>query len=114
MSFPDMSEVLDDFSEPIHFAKICKTVEDYEAVDTVKEVVGFDGVLQPIPPQKLKVKPEGQRSWKWYTLWTENILKLDDVVQDDDGLQYRVMSVSDWSKGGYTQYELTQGPTIEE
>lgn len=114
MSFPDISEVLDDFSEPIRFAKICKTIKDFEAVDTVKDVVEFDGVLQPLTPQKLKIKPEGQRSWKWYTLWTENVLQLDDVVRDEDGLQYRVMALSDWKQGGYRQYELTQGPTIEQ
>ena len=112
--FPDMSEVLDDFSETVSFAVIGKSVDDFEVVEKNKDTVEFDGVLQPMPAQKIAIKSEGQRSWKWWTLWTENLLDLDDVMRDEEGIQYRVMSRSDWRKGGYLQYELTQGPKIEQ
>ena len=111
--FPDMSEVVDSFSETIKFACIGKAVEDFENVETTKDVVEFEGVLQPIPPRKLTIKPEGQRSWKWYTLWTEILLNLDDVVRDDEGRQYQVMVQTDGRRGGYLEYEIVQGPKIE-
>ena len=113
MNFPDMSEVVDSFSETIKFACIGKSIDDFEIVEKTKDVVEFEGVMQPIPARKLAIKPEGQRSWKWWTLWTETLLNLDDVVRDEDGRQYRVMTQSDWRRGGYLQYEIVQGPKLE-
>lgn len=108
-----MSEVVDSFSESIKFACIGKTTEDFEVIENTNDVIEFDGVMQPLPARKLVIKPEGQRSWKWWTLWTETLLNLDDVVRDDDGRQFRVMTQSDWRKGGYLEYEIAQGPEIE-
>ena len=90
---------------------ITKTVTDFEVVETTKDRPQFwiNGVLQPLE-KKLKVTPDGQRQWQWWTLWCAEKLELDWVVVDPRGVQLRIMNQNDWSAHGYFQYELMEGP----
>jgi hypothetical protein len=108
--FPTMRDVLAGFGRRNQFARVSKTAVDYEVSETKASVQWFVGVFQPIPTRKLIVKPEGQRTWKWWTLWTNQSLNLDDIVQDQCNKQFRVMSVEDWGEAGYYTYELAEQP----
>ncbi len=112
MSFPNVADAFWDWTNGITFKLVTTTVADFEVTETPVQDVSFDGVLEPTPPQKLLVKPEGQRSWKWYTLWTTFNLKDGQIVQDEQNKQYRVMSRGDWRNGGHQQYELVQDPPL--
>lgn len=129
MSFPDVSDALWDLTDPIVFKKVVKTVANgqvtenigvggtyggggfgvggFGSADPALESV-FDGTLQPLPPRLLAMKPEGERSWKWWMLWTEKLLGVDDVLVDSENDKYRVMSVGNWIGGGYREYHLLQ------
>lgn len=111
---PSMADVLSGFEETIGFQIVKKTVVDHDLVETSKVVppLYFEGVLQPIQPQKLIVKSEGERKFKWWTLFADMRLEPDYVVKDQQGLIYRVMSVTDWRQAGYFQYELIEGPGV--
>lgn len=110
MSMPDVSDALWGLVDPIRFRQVSKEPVDYEVVETLGQPVWFDGNLQPIKWQELAVKPEGQRQWKWWTLWCVVELPLDYILEDSLGKRYRVMAVRDWSVHGYYEYELAQGP----
>jgi len=105
---PDMSDAISGFAEDIQFAVNSKTVVDYEVVESRSSVEWTDGSLQPLPPQELRIKPEGQRTWKWWLMYTTKSLKLDDILQDNCRRQYRVMEKTDWNAAGFYVYQLTE------
>lgn len=109
MSFPQMAEVFWDWTDNVTLKLIKKGITDFEVTESEIVETTFQGVLQPMPPQKLLVKPEGQRLWKFWELWTTQFLEPDQIIQDPDGTIYRVMSKDNWNNAGYYHYELTQG-----
>lgn len=112
MTMPNVADALGGLGLTERLRIITKTVADFEVVeaDKVKPAIWIDGVLEPLNPQRLLVKPEGQRDWQWWTLWTTNRLELDWVVIDNRGVQLRVMNRTDWSQAGYLEYQLIEGP----
>lgn len=111
MSHVNVTDALWGLTDTAQFAVIRKEAVDGEVVETKADIDYFQGALQPLPARKLLIKPEGQRSWNWWSMWTERKLKLDDEVEDAEGLRYRVMSMSNWNpNGGYFEYDLAQEP----
>lgn len=106
--FPDVSEVLDEWSDQIKFRVLTKSIVDFETVETPSSDVTFFGILEPLSPQLLAIKPEGQREHKFWTLWTIQQLSLDTKIIDSDNKVFRVMNVRDWNRGGYYEYELME------
>jgi hypothetical protein len=112
MSFPGVAEAMWGLTEPTQFKVSTRTPEDYEAVETMAPPLWFDGTLQPVTTQRLLIKPEGERRWKWFQLWTQKELSLGDSVIAYDGKTYKVMSKDDWSQAGYFSYEITERENI--
>ena len=102
---PDMSDAFDGWDDPMTFKRIEKTVVNHQAVNRVVDDSPFNGVLQPIPPRKLMARPEGERAWRWWTLWTPQVLSIGTTIMGPDNHKYRVVSASDY--GGHTEYEIT-------
>ena len=65
----------------------------------------FDGVIQPLKPEEIKVKEEAQWSWPWYWFHTlQNVqLKTNDRVIYK-GVEYKIMNVKDYSDYGHIEY----------
>lgn len=110
MSFPDVSEALWEWTDPTVFKRVTKTVANGKVTESIGGVYQgvFEAVLQPFPIRRLMMKPEGERSWKYWLIWTETTLEMDEVVVDPNGQKFRVMGVGDWIGGGYREYELVQ------
>lgn len=108
-TLPDLSGAMRDWFQKMTFAVITKTIVNFRAVE-VEVRTAFQGVMQPASPEQIQLKPEGQRAWIWHTLHAETslILEIDGKVIYL-GLEYRVMSKSDFSKYGYVQYDLVEG-----
>lgn len=105
-----MSSAFWNWTEPIQFNLVSRAAVDYEAIETLETQTVFDGVVEPLKPRDLLIKSEGERKFKYWNLWTEQELKPDDIVQDEQGAQYRVTQKSDWRSGDYQQYEIMQTP----
>lgn len=103
-----MADALAGWGTRITFKLAQKVIADFEAVEKPITDVRFNGVLEPIPPRKLMVKPEGERNWKWYTMWSRRLIPNGETVIDDRGLSYRIMSNSPWRHGGFNEYEMVQ------
>lgn len=107
-SIPQLDEALWDLTDATQFQVIKKTSSDFEAEETDVNDVIFEAHMQPVPPQKLLIKPEGQRTWRWWLLWTDKELDLDWILKDAAGRLFRVMSKSNWQQAGFFEYELTE------
>lgn len=110
---PQMQSTIFGFEETIQFQLIKKTVVDHDLVESnkIRVPLFFEGSLQSIHPRQLMIKPEGERAWKWRVLYTDFEMDLETVIEDSTGIQYRVMTKSDWNQAGYFMYELIEGPT---
>ncbi len=106
-----MSGAFWNWTETVQFNVVRTAAVDYEAVDTPENQICFDGVIEPVEPRKLLIKPEGERKFKYWTLWTDQELAPDAIIQDEKGAMYRVTEKSDWRSGDYQQYEIMQAPT---
>lgn len=107
---PLMSEALSGLTQQVNFGILNKTQQNYNTVETPK-VVGFVQLsLQPMHPQRLAVKPDGQRKWKWLQAWGTQDVPIDNYIQDTQGTQYRVMAKSNWKDTGsdFIEYELVE------
>lgn len=107
---PNVSAVFADWTSRVQMKVIKKVPLDFELKEETLQVVEFEAVMQPMPPQKVDRKPEGERAWKWWEAWSTLKLQRDTIVQDMDGLQFRVQSVQDWSQAGFYHYDMTEQP----
>lgn len=110
-TLPDLNEALTEYFQPMIFTQIVKSVVNFQNVETITDI-NIQGVMQPFSDQKLYMKPEGQRSWKWVLLHAEPgaPLNTDDEVTNL-GTQYRVMQKRDYTQYGYVEYHLVQDYT---
>jgi hypothetical protein len=108
LSFPDLSEVLDEWADIGTKMIYNRRVTDYESqnAEETQEIV-FRGTFEAVPERQMLVKPEGQRTWMWWRLLTTFDLNLGDIVKDPQGRLLRVMSAAEW-KGSHNEYELTE------
>ena len=106
---PQVGGVLPGWFQPLEFEIVTKTLVNYEVQEIIIEI-STQGVRQPMMAQKIAIKPEGQRAWKWETLHClpDVPLKVDDEVIFG-GKTYRVMNKWDWTEYGYCEYEICQG-----
>jgi hypothetical protein len=110
MPLPEVIDALWSLGNVSRFRLVEKATSRHELVETESAPVIFGGILQPIPMQDLKIKPEGQRQWSYWTLWTQIEIPLDCIIEDAKYKRYRVLSTKDWSESGYYEYELTEAP----
>lgn len=115
-TLPDVSSALYEWLQNLYLLIVTKTVVNSEVVETYVPI-SFSGVWQPMGAEQIKLKPEGQRSWQWYTCHTLTGVNLinDQIIKFQDE-NYRVMSNNHWSQYGYWEYHLVKdytgaGPT---
>lgn len=116
-TLPDMSGTVAGWFQNCYFEQVTKVVNENAVVEETTTPVQFQGVVQPLSPKQLSMKPEGQRAWTWLKVhaWPQLKLVPDDVVRYQ-GVQYRVMAQTDYTSYGYVEYDLAQdytgsGPT---
>lgn len=110
---PNMSSTIKGLMRPLRLVVVRKSVVDRE-VQEVEEEHYTQGVLVPLSGAKLEMKPEGQRSWNWSTLYAnaDLVLRNDDVVIYR-GVRNRVMRNSDFSAQGYMEYDLVSAYEVD-
>lgn len=111
-TLPNLGDALLDWFQPMTFQKMVKSVDASYRAKEVATNIRTRGVWMPLTDQQLRMKPEGQRSWKWYQLFAEPtlILNIDDRVKYLT-VPYRVMARGPWERYGYIEYQLVEGFT---
>lgn len=113
---PNLSSAVRRFENTMQFQIVEKAIVDGDVVETSKApvVLWFEGSVIPKHPRELAIKPEGQRKFKWWDLYTDLELVVDSVIKDQSGFTYRVMSSSDWDQSGFHIYELMEGVAVNQ
>ena len=105
---PDVSGALQDYYQAMTFSPLVKTVAGFQVVETPNPI-HFRGMIQPLTERQLFLKPEGQRAWTWFLLYSDPTLTLNvDDVMLWNGIQTRVMARKDYNLYGYMEYHLVQ------
>lgn len=108
MTFPSMGDEFSDWETSSIFKRKVTTIEDYEAKEESTDEE-FSGILYPMSAQKIKMKPEGERAWKWMEIISSETLIVGDNIFTEDGKLYRIMGLIDWmGSAGTNVYELTE------
>ena len=109
-NLPQLNMAVRSWANRVQIGLICKSQQDFKTVESIVYKI-YSAVIQPLQVKQLMIKPEGERSWKWYWLHVEPSLDLqvDDVVYLDDDTPFRVMGRKDYSLYGYIEYELVRG-----
>lgn len=110
---PNVGSAIRGLGRPVELQVVKVTVEDHEAVETIKAAFVVRGVLHPSRSQSLVVKPEGQRDWKYWDFFVREhrqSLSLGWSLFDSNGRLFRVMDVEDWTQGGFCKYALAERP----
>ncbi len=107
-TLPDMTDALMDWFQNLVFTTVTKTVVNFKLVETVV-ANSYQGVVQPFTPEQLQMKPMAQQQWKWSTVHATP----DLIMKNDDefiylGLEYRVVSKTDYKEYGYVLYEIVE------
>lgn len=93
------------WSQGAEARRITQEIDINGNVNDIVSFFNFDGVIQPLKPEEIKVKEEAQWSWDWYWFHTLPGVKLatnDRVVYKDT--EYKVMAVKDYSDYGHIEY----------
>ncbi len=105
---PNMSSTLSGWMRPITLG----FVEQVNNSGSIKEIVRelqTNGVYQPLRPQLLQTKPEGQRHWEWQMLHCQPGLPIrPGSIVVLEGNKFRVMAKNDYSAYGYIEYHLVE------
>ena len=111
VALPSVHTTILGWFRPLVLGRITKKIVDGETFESIKEQRCM-GVIQPFDDRKLRIKPEGERSWNWQMLHTTPDVKLkNDEEFKVKGVPFRVMSNKDYSDYGYITYELVQDYT---
>lgn len=108
-NLPNMSSTITSWSQKLVIKKITKELIDYKIEET-ESTISIDGVMQPLDPQKLEMKAEGQRAWAWQMLHTTYNFAMDDKLLFLN-VPYRVLEKINYSQYGYIEYHLAQDYT---
>lgn len=108
--FPQLMSTLLNWTEQVQMKVILKKAVDFELQEDVLSVPTLEMMLQVMAAREVDRKPEGERAWKWFDGWSDVKVQKDTVMQDPEGLEYRVDSVTDWSQAGFYKYDLVQQP----
>lgn len=79
-------------------------------VTEAKKQVTFQGVIQPLSPKQIALKPEGQRAWKWLQIHC----KIGSLVLDTgdkivfNGKKYKIMGYLDYSLNNFYEYHAIE------
>jgi hypothetical protein len=108
---PKLNTAIGAWSQCLKFDCIHKSIENFQVIERHR-AVNFKGVIAPLSPRQLEIKPEGQRAWRWFEVHATADLEIkpdDEVVHKC--VRYRVMAVHDWSDYGYFRYEIAEAFT---
>jgi len=107
--FPQVGGIFAAWQNAMTLKKVTETIVNFEAVKTTVDFV-FEGVFQPMTPREISHKLEGERNWKWWTLWVKPGLSIKngDIIEDFNGLKFKVEKTTDWTQGGFVKHDLTE------
>ena len=108
LTVPNMRGAIINWFRPLQAERITTTIVDGLAKE-IRRPFNTAGVFNPMKPREVLLKPEGDRTFRWFVLYVgrEIELKPNDVVIRK-GVPYRVMGPLPIEDYGIKRYELTE------
>lgn len=106
---PQMKAAFAGWFSNITVVRIAEEITD-GFVETTETEVTFKGTFQPLDPEQIQLKPDGQRSWQWvqiHCLTGSLNLETNDRILFND-TKYKVMNVYDYSLNNFIEYHLVR------
>jgi hypothetical protein len=105
-ALPDVGVAVTEFFQTLTFGVISQSVDKGYTRDS-QSVVSTKGSWQPMSPQQIALKPEGERSWIWATVHClpDVILYPGDKIIYH-GSTFKVMAKRDYSMHGFVEYSV--------
>jgi hypothetical protein len=112
-SLPDVRGSVDLLLQPIKLGVVTKKQVSGLTVETT-EWTWTKAVRQAYSAEQLVILPEGQRSWKWYTIHAlpDLVLNNDDIIVMHS-MRMRVMEKLDYQEYGFVEYHAIEDYTNE-
>ena len=108
-SMPKMGLAFNGWQNTITLKIITQTVTN--GLITQQEVTKtFKGVIQPLSPKEINLKPEGQRAFAWLQIHCfsgDLNLNVNDRIFYNNKT-YKLMAILDYSLNNYIEYHLTE------
>lgn len=108
--FPQVQSVFNNWTSTVQMEIIKQVPVDFESQEQIQGIQTFQAVIQAMSPKEVQRKPEGERSWKWWKMWSTTHIQSDTVIADPNGVQFRVTNTQDWSQGGFFTSDIVEQP----
>lgn len=105
-AMPTMRSTLLGWFRPLGLAKVIKKTVGVRVVE-VEQPIEASGTWQPFTFEELAIKPEGQRSWRWFMVHTtpDIVLQTDDRITRN-GEKFVVMAKGDYTDQAFVEYHV--------
>jgi hypothetical protein len=109
-SVPRISAAFQGWGSTLLLVRITQQVVD-GFVQDIAHQIPFHGIVQPLSPKRIALKPEGQRAWTWLQVHIKSDAPLK--LNDNDRLmynnrKYKVMARMDYTANGYEELEVIE------
>lgn len=107
---PQMGAAFAGWMKSITLVTVKESIVDALVIEDRREKT-FQGVIQPLGPKQLMLKPEGERAWQWFMI---HCISTSLDVDTGDGIEYngknyKVMKINDYSLNNYIEYHVVEG-----
>lgn len=104
---PQMQQAFMGWTNKITLIRYAQTVTNGDVVIT-QSTYTFQGVIQPLRPKEIQLKPEAQWAFQWYQIHcvTGNLdLDVNDRITIGADT-YKVMGTNNYNRNGYIEYHV--------
>lgn len=107
---PQMQAAFAGWTIRITLQKVTQINTNGFITDSEPQNISFMGVIQPLSPRVIALKPDGQRSWTWLQIHvTSGPLDLTDNDRITyNQKQFKIMGKWDYRLDGYIEYHAVE------
>ena len=110
MPLPRIQAAFNGWEVPLKLINIVQVV-DKGFVKKLENIISFKGVVQPLSPSQLSLKPSEQRSFRWWQIHVRSNAPLQ--LNEGDKIEYKgirlkVMPLLRYSEYGYNEYHCIE------
>lgn len=110
MPVPYMGRALRGWVSTVLIKNVTQTIVDYQTSEVITEEI-YKANFQPMSAQNIQRVPAEYRGRKLWTVIVHDknvYFDLNDIIEDPEGIKYRIEFSKDWRSGGYTEYGVME------
>ncbi len=110
-SMPQIAAAFSGWMTTIYLVRVSQNVVDDGFICEKTEQVPFQGVVQPLSPKLIALKPEGERAWSWLQIHLPSTSPLKLNVNDKiiyNSKKFKIMGNNDYTLDGYVEFHAVE------